>query len=234
MEYQVFNQLANQYGLEITKQEHDALMEYANLLIDYNKKVNLTAIVELDQIFIKHFLDSLLVLKHVNQKMAIADVGTGAGFPGMVLALFLPNSTFTLIEPTKKRVVFLHQVVEKLKLKNVIIIQQRAEDLQSYKEHFDVVLSRAVARLDILLELCVPLIKVNGLFIALKGAQGKDEITVSKNAFKELNASILTIEEITLNMQQEQAVRQNIVITKHKQTPSKYPRMYSKIKKQPL
>lgn len=234
MEYQVFKTLANQYEIEVSQQQYDDLLVYAHSLIDYNKHVNLTTIVELDQIFIKHFLDSLLVLKYIKDSSLVADVGTGAGFPGLVLAIFLPNCTFTLIEPTQKRVVFLHQVVEKLNLKNVIIIQQRAEDLQSYKEHFDVVLSRAVARLDILLELCVPLIKVEGIFIALKGAHGTDEVDISKNALKELKASITTIEKVLLDVKGEQAIRQNIVISKVAKTPNKYPRMYSKIKKQPL
>jgi 16S rRNA (guanine527-N7)-methyltransferase len=234
MEYQVFKTLAKQYDIEVTQQQYDDLMVYASLLIDYNKHVNLTTIVELDQIFIKHFLDSLLVSKHINNMSSVADVGTGAGFPGLVLAIFLPECAFTLIEPTQKRVVFLYQVVEKLNLKNVIIIQQRAEDLHSYKEHFDVVLSRAVARLDILLELCIPLIKVKGIFIALKGVHGLDEINISKNALKELKTSIATVEEVALDVNGEQVTRQNIIIFKAARTPNKYPRMYSKIKKQPL
>jgi 16S rRNA (guanine527-N7)-methyltransferase len=234
MEYQVFKTLANQYDIEVTQQQYDDLMVYAMLLIDYNKHVNLTTIVEIDQIFIKHFLDSLLVSKYIKNMSLVADVGTGAGFPGLVLAIFFHECTFTLIEPTQKRVVFLYQVVKKLNLKNVIIIQQRAEDLQSYKEHFDVVLSRAVARLDILLELCVPLIKVKGIFIALKGVHGIEEVDISKNALKELKASITTIDELILDVQGEQATRQNIIIFKEAKTPNKYPRMYSKIKKQPL
>ena len=234
MDYQQFKEFASTYDIDVSKAQHQALMIYANHLIDYNKKVNLTAIVEIDQIFIKHFLDSLLVLKHLKDNQHVADIGSGAGFPGLVLAIFLPNTNFSLIEPTNKRVVFLNEMIDILHLNNVNVIQSRAEDSKDKRETFDVVVSRAVARLDILVELCVPLLKLNGLFIALKGAHANDEIEVSNNALKVLKATIEDVEEIELHYDNEIAKRNNVIIRKLEKTPNKYPRLYSKIKKQPL
>lgn len=234
MNYQQFHSLAKTFDIEVSQAQYQSLSMYASMLIEYNKKVNLTAIVEINDIFIKHFLDSLFVLNSVSSSKTLADVGTGAGFPGMVLALFLPNVQVTLIEPTHKRVVFLQQVKDALHLNNVSILEKRAEDTAEFREYFDVVVSRAVARLDILLELCVPLVKVNGQFIALKGSHGKEEIDVATDALSELKAKIKTIQEVNIEHQGITMTRQNIVITKKSKTPSKYPRIYSKIKKQPL
>lgn len=234
MNYQQFHSLAKTFDIEVSQAQFQSLSMYASMLIEYNKKVNLTAIVEINDIFIKHFLDSLFVLNSVSSSKTLADVGTGAGFPGMVLALFLPNVQVTLIEPTHKRVVFLQQVKDALHLNNVSILEKRAEDTAEFREYFDVVVSRAVARLDILLELCVPLVKVNGQFIALKGSHGKEEIDVATDALSELKAKIKTIQEVNIEHQGITMTRQNIVITKKSKTPSKYPRIYSKIKKQPL
>lgn len=234
MNYQQFHSLAKTFDIEVSQAQFQSLSMYASMLIEYNKKVNLTAIVEINDIFIKHFLDSLFVLNSVSSSKTLADVGTGAGFPGMVLALFLPNVQVTLIEPTHKRVVFLQQVKDALHLNNVSILEKRAEDTAEFREYFDVVVSRAVARLDILLELCVPLVKVNGQFIALKGSHGKEEIDVATDALSELKAKIKTIQEVNIEHQGITMTRQNIVIIKKSKTPSKYPRIYSKIKKQPL
>lgn len=234
MEYHAFSLLAKNYNIEVSQQQYQSLYSYATMLIDYNKKVNLTAIVEINEIFIKHFLDSLLVLDAVATSKTLADVGTGAGFPGMILALFLPKVEVTLIEPTHKRVVFLQQVQESLGLKNVTILEKRAEDLQDYREYFDVVVSRAVARMDILLELCIPLVKKDGMFIALKGVHGKEELEVANNALHELKAEVKSFEEINLQYQDTSVTRVNIIVIKKSKTPNKYPRMYSKIKKQPL
>lgn len=234
MEYSQFQQLASSYDVLINKTNYNQLIKYANHLIEYNNKVNLTAIVEIDQIFIKHFLDSLLVLKYVNDNESVADIGTGAGFPGLVLAIFSPNTNFELVEPTQKRVNFLKEVIENLGLKNVIVHNARAEDLVEHKEKFDVVLSRAVARLDILSELCIPLTKVNGLFVALKGAHALDECEIASNALSLLYATIESIDTFELPDKDKPVIRNNIIIRKQKKTPNKYPRMYSKIKKQPL
>lgn len=234
MEYHAFSLLAKKYNIEVSQNHYDSLCSYAAMLIDYNKKVNLTAIVEINEIFVKHFLDSLLVLESVSTSETLADVGTGAGFPGMVLALFLPNTEVTLIEPTHKRVVFLQQVKKALGLNNVTILEKRAEDTHEYREYFDVVVSRAVARLDILLELCVPLVKKSGIFIALKGVHGKEELEVATHALDELKSEVKVIEEVIMTYEDTSMTRQNIIVLKKGKTPNKYPRMYSKIKKQPL
>lgn len=234
MEYLQFQQIASEYEIVVTEENFKQLIQYANHLIDYNNKVNLTAIVEVDQIFIKHFLDSLLVLKHVKNQKYVADIGTGAGFPGLVLAMFSPNTNVELVEPTQKRVVFLQEVIEMLGLNNVIVHNARAEELVDYREKYDVVVSRAVARLDILSELCIPLVKVGGLFIALKGAHAQQEVEVASNALSTLNSNVQSIDEQILRDGDEEIIRNNIIIRKLKKTPNKYPRMYSKIKKQPL
>ncbi len=234
MEYLQFQQIATEYEIVVTEKNFKQLIQYANHLIDYNNKVNLTAIVEVDQVFIKHFLDSLLILKHTQDKELVADIGTGAGFPGLVLAVFSPNTTFELVEPTQKKVAFLQEVIEMLGLNNVIVHNARAEELVDYKDKYDVVVSRAVARLDILSELCIPLVKVNGLFIALKGAQAQQEIEVASNALSTLNSEVESIDTQKISDGDEYIVRNNIIIRKLKKTSNKYPRMYSKIKKQPL
>jgi len=234
MEYHAFSLLAKSYNIEVSQENYESLFAYATMLIDYNKKVNLTAIIEINEIFVKHFLDSLLILESVSSCKTLADVGTGAGFPGMILALFLPKVEITLIEPTHKRVVFLQQIQESLGLKNVTILEKRAEEIQDYREYFDVVVSRAVARLDILLELCIPLVKKDGIFIALKGVHGKEELEVANNALRELKAEIKSIQEVNLQYQDISVTRVNMIVTKKSKTPNKYPRIYSKIKKQPL
>lgn len=234
MNYTDFANLCQAYDIDLTKAQYQSLLSYAQHLIAYNQKVNLTAIVEMDDIFIKHFLDSLLVLRYIEANFKVGDVGSGAGFPGLVLAIFKPQSQFTLIEPTLKRCIFLNEMVQILNLDNVTIINARAEDLVDQKGSFDIILSRAVARLDILCELCIPLVKVKGYFIALKGAHGLEELDIAKNALKELHSHLLKTDSHTLPQQGELALRHNLIFEKLKQTPSHYPRNYSRIKKQPL
>lgn len=198
MDYIQFQQLCHQYQIDVSRNQFNQLSAYAHYLVTYNKKVNLTAIVDMDEIFIKHFLDSMLVLKHIDKQAHIADVGSGAGFPGLVLAIFLEESHVTLIEPTTKRVNFLADVVALLKLKNVTIINERAEALKKERESYDVVVSRAVARLDILSELCLPLVKVHGKFIALKGAHGQFELEAAQSALKILHANVEQVDSLKL------------------------------------
>lgn len=209
------------------------LHQYFEMLVETNKVMNLTGITEENDVYEKHFYDSLIFsfdLDLNNKK--IVDIGTGAGFPGLVLAICYPNSQITLVEPLTKRCNFLSNVVNELNLKNVTIINKRSEELTNYKEYFDIATARAVARLNILLELIMPLVKINGLFVALKGRQGEEEINEAKNALFQLNSKIIKVQK--LNLFTDNDTRINIFISPEKKISNKYPRNYSQIKKKPL
>ena len=208
---------------------------YYNMLVETSKVMNLTTIVELEESYIKHFYDSLLLSKSVDltKDLTLADVGTGAGFPGLVLKICYPNLNVTLIEPIGKRCKFLQNVIDELGLKNIEVINQRAEDyIKIARESFDVVTARAVASLNILMEICVPYVKKQGCFVALKGASYLEEIANSTNAASKLKVKLVNknLYNLPLNMG-ERAI---LTYKKHDLTPNTYPRMYAKIKKNPL
>ena len=171
MNRECFYQVLNENGLNLTDLQRDQLHTYFMMLVEKNKVMNLTGITEENEVYEKHFYDSLLFSFKLDfNKKTLIDVGTGAGFPGLVLAICYPNLKVTSLEPLAKRCNFLSEVVDELKLENVEIINKRAEDLaKTHKEFYDYATARAVARLNILLELSIPLVKVNGSFIALKG-----------------------------------------------------------------
>ena len=209
---------------------NDAFKKYYNFLIEENKKYNLTSITEEKEVYIKHFIDSLSIENIIDlNNISLCDVGSGAGFPSIPLKIMYPSIKLTIIEPTAKRCNFLQQVVEMLNMKDVKIINDRAENIKDM--HFDVVCARAVSNLPILLELCIPLVKVNGYFIAMKGSNYKEELDISNNALKELDSRIDSLYEYDLD---EFGNRVLIKIKKDKQTKKIYPRMYSQIKKKPL
>ena len=209
---------------------NDAFKKYYNFLIEENKKYNLTSITEEKEVYIKHFLDSLSIENIIDlNNISLCDVGSGAGFPSIPLKIMYPSIKLTIIEPTAKRCNFLQQVVEMLNMKDVKIINDRAENIKDM--HFDVVCARAVSNLPILLELCIPLVKVNGYFIAMKGSNYKEELDISNNALKELDSRIDSLYKYDLD---EFGNRVLIKIKKDKQTKKIYPRMYSQIKKKPL
>jgi 16S rRNA (guanine527-N7)-methyltransferase len=216
---------------KVNEKQDQQLFEYFELIAEYNKVMNLTGIDDQDGVYLKHFYDSLTILELLGdvKGKSIADLGTGAGFPGVVLAIIFPETKIYLIEPLTKRCNFLEVVVDKLELDNVEILNERAEDIE---QKFDFVVSRAVARLNILLELSIPLVKTGGYFIPMKGSQGKDEIEESRKALKTLNSKVEEIQEIKLP--QEESERINIKIKKEKDTDKKYPRNFGMIKKKPL
>ncbi len=205
---------------------------YMYLLQEWSKKMNLTSITLDKEVYIKHFYDSLLLSKFVNKNETLADIGTGAGFPGVPLKIAEKELIVDLIEPTTKRCIFLSEVIKSLSLTNINVINKRSEELPDKKETYDIVTSRAVASLIILLELSIPLLKVNGRMYALKGSSFDEEINEAKAAFKELNCKVTNIYEFDLP--EDFGHRAIIEITKTKPTPKKYPRLYAKIKKQPL
>ncbi len=221
-------------NIEITDKQLEQLEIYYELLIEYNKVMNLTGITEKDQVYLKHFYDSLTIAKiiDITKEETLCDIGTGAGFPGMVLKIIFPNLKVTLVDSLNKRIEFLKVVKEKLKLTNIEIIHSRIEDYaKDNREKFDIVTSRAVANLSILLEYAIPLVKVNKYFIAMKG-NAKEEIEEGKNAFKVLNSYIEKSLEFKLPIENSQ--RNLIKIKKISITNKKYPRKYSEIKKKKL
>lgn len=207
---------------------------YYDFLISENEKYNLTAITEREEVFIKHFDDSLkpsLVIDF-DKIETICDIGSGAGFPGIPLKIKYPHLKLTIIEPTLKRCKFLSQLVFKLDLKDVIIINDRAENIGNLREKFDVVVARAVSNLRMLLELTIPYVKVDGYFVALKGSNYEEEIKLASNAFKVLD---IVIDEIkTYELDKGYGLHSLIKIKKLKPTNIKYPRAYGVIKNKPL
>ena len=204
--------------------------QYRKLLQEYNKKINLTAIVETDEIYMKHFYDSLIPSFHHEIKGSLLDVGAGAGFPSLPLKIIYPDLDITILEPITKRTNFLEVVTKALSL-DVKIINERAEDfIKETSIKYDFVTARAVANMQILSELCIPFVKVDGYFIAMKGSRYQQELDLSINALKQLRSSLINVYEDTL----EGAVRVTIIIQKNATTPSKYPRNYSQIKQKPL
>ena len=206
--------------------------KYEELLISWNEQFNLTRILLHEEVLEKHFVDSLYCLKYFDLKnKKIADLGSGAGFPGLALAIVLPNNHFTLVESSKKKCLFLEKVKSELKLENVTIINTRIEEI-GHKESFDVVVARALTRLNELLELAIPLLKINGSLIAYKNYDNEDEIKSSQRALKILRSKI--IKNIQYLLPSFKDSRSLIEVKKEDKTPSKYPRNYSLIKSNPL
>ena len=201
-------------GIDITKEQLDKLKEFYNLMIEKNKVMNLTRITEEEDVYLKHFYDSLTLVKAVDltKDLTLCDVGTGAGFPGMVLKIIFPNLKITLIDSLQKRINYLNEVIDKLNLKDIEAIHARSEDyIKNNNQKFDIVTSRAVANLKKLSELTLPLLKENGTFIAMK-ANLTTEIEDSKQIINKLNCQIKDI--ISFNLIKEESVRNLVVITK--------------------
>ena len=221
-------------NIEPTQKQLEQLNRYYELIVEYNKVMNLTGITEKEQVYLKHFYDSLKIVKVIdlNKEETLCDIGTGAGFPGIVLKILFPNLKITLIDSLNKRIEFLKIVIKELNLNNIEAIHTRAEEYAIKNiEKFDVVTSRAVAPLNILLELSIPLLKINKYFIPYKGNISR-EIIESENALKQLDSKIDKIEEFELP--KENSNRTIIKIKKLNKTNKKYPRKFSEIKKKPL
>lgn len=231
MNIDTFKKELAKLNIEITEKNLEDLNIYKEMLLEYNKKFNLTAIKTEEEIYLKHFYDSLTLTKGINLKnnLKLLDIGTGAGFPGLVLKIFYPELEITLLDSNHKKIMFLEQVIQRLNLKNITCLNTRAENLPSnYREYFDIVTSRAVAHLRILSELSIPYLKVNGNLIAMKGIS-ETEIKESEKILAELNSNILEV--IKFNLPIEGSNRSLIIIEKEKETDKKYPRSYDKIMK---
>lgn len=221
-------------GINLTKKQLEQFQRYYELLIEWNEKINLTAITEKEAVYLKHFYDSATIVKSINlnEINSLCDIGTGAGFPGLVLKILFPELNIVLIDALEKRIKFLNIVIEELNLEKIETIHARSEEYgKNNREIFDVVTARAVAPLPILIEYCVPLVKENGYFIPLK-ANISQEILESENAINLLNLKIK--EKIEFDLPYEAGHRTIIKFIKTKKTLLKYPRKNSEIKKRPL
>lgn len=219
----------NLLGINLTNEELAKFEEYKELLKEYNKKFNLTSITNDNEIYLKHFYDSLCIMKaqELLNSSSLLDIGTGAGFPGIPVAIVNKDIKITLVESNKKKCEFLKVVKDSLNLQNVEIINARAEDFaKTNREKFEVATSRAVANLSILLELEFPALSVGGVLIALK-SNVQEELENSKSILKELNGTIKKTIEYTLPY--EESKRTLLIIQKQLPTNSKYPRQYSQI-----
>lgn len=225
-----FAEKLRENNIELSDKQLAQFEQYRKLLQEYNNKINLTAIIETDDIYIKHFYDSLIPSFHHELKGSLLDVGAGAGFPSLPLKIVYPDLDITILEPITKRTNFLKVVTNALGL-DVKIVNERAEDyIKKTSIKYDFVTARAVANMQILSELCIPFVKVNGYFIAMKGSRYQEELDLSKNALKQLKGNLTNVYEDTL----DGAVRATIFIQKKANTPKKYPRNYSQIKQKPL
>lgn len=228
--------LCSDFGVEITDQTAQQLNTYGNLLLEWNQKINLTAITEPEEVLYKHFYDCILFLKHIDipQNARVIDVGTGAGFPGLVLKLVRPDLQVTLLDSLNKRITFLNDVIEKTGLIGITAIHARAEEggkNPALRQKYDIACARAVAAMPVLLEYCLPFVKVGGRFVSMKGPSVLEEIENSQNAIKQLGAQKPTIICETLPTKEQRAF---CIFEKISQTPPKYPRNSGKISKQPL
>ena len=238
MEKKVFkkkmNELLSEINIEINENKIDMFYLYMQELLEWNKKINLTAIEDENEIILKHFIDSLTVQKYIKNAQNIIDIGTGAGFPGIPLAIVNEKSNIVLLDSLNKRINFLNNVIQKLELSNVKAIHGRAEDLAKivqHREKYDIVISRAVAPFNVLLEYMLPFNKVNSYTIAMKGSN-IEEVDISNNALKKLGGKIEKIEKI--NLPNTDIKRNIIIVRKIEETPKKFPRKAGIPKKEPL
>ena len=209
---------------------------YFNELISYNQHVNLTAITDRGEVFIKHFLDSVLPIDEIKPNASVVDVGSGAGFPGLPIKILRDDIKLTLIDSLNKRITFLNELTKKLNLKDVNLIHARAEECGKLKQTFDVAVARAVAKLNTLLEYLLPLVKVGGIVLAYKGDNYLAELNESKRAIEVLGGQhIKTLNFVLLNEQNNPIGERNIIVIKKiKPTPQIYPRGQNKPKLQPI
>ena len=233
MNQELFENGLRAMGGAVTEIQINQFAAYSSLLKEWNKKMNLTAIIDDDGITVKHFLDSILPLYYIDfpQNAKLADIGTGAGFPGLPIKIMRPDLNISLIDSLQKRISFLSEVCSYLCINDYECIHGRAEEMgknKDYREKYDIVVSRAVSNLKVLCEYCLPFIKVGGMFIALKSDNIKDELTDAKPMIGSLGGAVEQI--IDAPLPESEITRKLIVICKEKNTPPQFPRRANKIK----
>lgn len=239
MNIEEFKKIMIFYGekidIKFTEEQVNQFYKYMNLLLEWNEKINLTAITDPNEVILKHFIDSLTINKYIKENSTLADVGTGAGFPGIPLKILRPDLKITLVDSLNKRINFLNEVINKLNLVNIETVHSRIEDFgkdKKYRESFDFVTARAVANLAVLSEYLLPIAKVGGQCVCMKGSSVEEELSNGKNAIKVLGGKIKIIDEFVLP--DSDMSRNVIIIDKIKNTPNKYPRKAGIPVKEPL
>lgn len=233
--FEIISDKINKLGYKLNEKQQKQFYKYMILLLEWNEKINLTAITDPKEIIIKHFVDSISIIKHIKERDHIVDIGTGAGFPGIPVKIMRNDVQVTLVDSLNKRVNFLNEVIQKLELKDIQAIHSRAEEFgknEKHRESHEIAVSRAVARLNVLVEYLLPTVKVGGKCICMKGPNSKEEIEEAKVAINLLGGKIKNIEEITLP--ETDIKRTIIIIEKVKQTPNKYPRKAGTPTKAPI
>lgn len=223
--------LFNDCGINITEEQLELFEKYYQLLVTYNERFNITAITERQEVFVKHFVDSVIGVDKLKSGQLI-DIGSGGGFPAVAIKIMRPDINVTMIEATGKKCTFLEAVIKELNLKNICVINGRAEELsrqEIYREKYDICTARAVARLNVLCEYCMPFVKVGGIFLAYKG-NAEEEILEAKNAIEILGGKLNKVDNYTV----VDNSRELVYIDKIKPTDKKYPRGRGKERKSPL
>lgn len=225
------------YHIQLTEKQLTQFNRYFELLVEWNEKMNLTAITEKEEVYLKHFFDSVTAgfYYDFNRPISVCDVGAGAGFPSIPLKIIFPQIQVTIVDSLNKRITFLNELAKELGLEETYFYHDRAETFgqnKAFREQFDVVTARAVARLSVLSELCLPLVKEGGQFVALKAANADEEVKVAKRGVNLLGGEIEKVHAFTLPL--EESERNVIIINKVKKTPKKYPRKPGTPNKSPL
>lgn len=229
--------MAADRGVALSEEQMAQFEKYYELLVEWNEKMNLTGITEKSQVYEKHFYDSITPAFYYDftNVGSVIDVGSGAGFPGIPLKICFPSLKLTILDSLNKRLVFLQEVARQLGLKNVEFVHGRAEDAgrdKKYREQFDMATARAVARMNVLTELCIPFVKRGGVFLVMKGANVEEELNEGKKAIKSLGGKTEKVE--TFELPEEQSERNIIIVRKQERTPAAYPRKAGTPAKKPL
>lgn len=237
MNPEIFAQKLEEQGIKLTEKQLKQFEIYFRMLVEWNEKINLTAIVEKDEVYLKHFYDSLSLGFYINDldESSLCDVGAGAGFPSIPLKIIYPNLQVTIVDSLNKRITFLTELVKALELEGVQLYHDRAETFGQNKDHremYDIVTARAVARMSVLSELCLPLVKKGGRFLAMKASEADNELDDAKNAIAKLGGKY--VEDIAFELPEEAGERHIFVIEKRKETPKKYPRKPGTPNKNPI
>ena len=233
----LFDEGLKKLGISLKKKQTEQFLRYYEILVEWNKVMNLTGITELKEVIVKHFLDSLAIVKVCDMKkvVKVIDIGTGAGFPGIPLKIAFPHLEVVLLDSLKKRITFLDEVIKDTGLEKITTIHGRAEDFANkveYREQFDLSVSRAVANLSTLSEYCLPFTKIGGEFVSYKSGKIADELSQAKKAVEVLGGEIVSDE--VFNLLDTDMERSFVVIRKNKKSPKKYPRKAGLPNKEPI
>lgn len=231
-------EMAETTGIALNDSQLEKIYLYKEMLIEWNEKINLTAITDDEEIIAKHIVDSLQIVKHIKENQRIIDVGTGAGLPGVIIAIYFEGKVqITLFDALNKRILFLQEVIDKLGLKNVQAVHGRAEETSKepmYREAYDTVVSRAVARLNVLMEITVPFVKVDGICLYMKAEKTEEELAQANRAIKELGVKNIGTDVYKVSLNEETFTHTIVKFVKQEKNKDKYPRQFAKIKKCPL